>query len=616
MAKRRRNKTSSTALPVESPFAGRVPEVLGPTADNETIVQILEGYRTEADMARKGGLNPRDEIWKRNINLYWNRYDFSQKKPWQAKEVMPEVPAYVDRFAAAMKEALVQTPGGFYTVSDPADRERDVTQAIKNMTDVWLSVIGQNAQGSPLAFPAVFEEQMKLGAIMAASGVVTWKNDYKQGRVAFESVDPRSVWLDHTSRSLYRIRRTEMDLHDVQRLAKQTAGGQPIYDLPEVERLLTGIYRDATAEREQLTGTGQQITSTRKPVTLDEYLATVVAPDGRILADNQLMVVANGTHLIRKPTPNPFWHKRDWLVYAPLVTVPLSPYGRSYMEDFGSVAKTFTELTNLILDAVHMSAVKAIAIVPTMLVNPAQATNGVAPGMTYQLEDGSDAKAFAQELDLGHLNGDVVTIWQAMKKELSEAAGINEIGMGQFAPNGRTSATEVMQTQQSSSAMIRSVAQTIETRFLDPTLDLVWKTGLQHSSPQDEMLAAAAGPDMYRALKANGRELAGRQVTFQARGISMMIQKSQMLQTLLQLLQVVGQNENLTAAFMQKVDITKLMDMLFYLSNIDPSKLTTSEREQLTRDAVSAPLARGGAGSPGGDAAMQQALAALGIAKG
>ncbi|MDE2020956.1 MAG: hypothetical protein KGJ13_11520, partial [Patescibacteria group bacterium] len=67
------------------------------------IVQILEGYRTEAEYARLAGPNSRDLTWLMNLDLYWNRYDFSKKAPWQARELMPELPQYVDRFAAAMR---------------------------------------------------------------------------------------------------------------------------------------------------------------------------------------------------------------------------------------------------------------------------------------------------------------------------------------------------------------------------------------------------------------------------------------------------------------------------------------------------------------------------------
>jgi hypothetical protein len=582
-----------------------VPAVIG---DDKTrnIITALQGYMQEASENRKAGLNPRDDKWKENLDLYWGRYDFSRKANWQAKEVMPEVAGFVDRFAAALKEALIAIPEGFYTVVDPGDKEGDLANAIKRMTDAWLSSTGRNQTGQLLPYSATFEEQMKLGALMATSSVTTWKTDVPNGRVAIETVDPRFVWLDHTYRNLYRIRRIELDSHELPGLANSKDNkGHPIFNIPELSKLVGKLALDSQQRKEELTGSGAQVTSNRKPIVLDEYIATVVNAQGEKIADRSLMVLAENEFLIRGPEKNPFWHEKDWLSYAPLITAPLSVYGRSYMEDFGSLAHTFNELTNMILDAVHTSALKAFAMVPGMLLNPNQAAEGLHPNKLFLLEDGYKADDFAKALDLGALSPDAVAVWKAMKSELTEAAKMNEIGLGQFAPKGRTSATEVTETQQSSSALLRSVAQTVETRHLDPTLDLVWKTGLQHVSAKDQTIANAVGPDMYAALISRRKELIQRPVTFQARGISTIIQRGQMLKSLMGVLSVIAQSPQLMQSFFAKTDPEKLYKKIFELSNIDISSVQLSEREQMIRS-VMGPIQQAQQQAAGGAAPGQQ----------
>ena len=553
------------------------------TLDKRKLVTTLEGYRIEAENNRKNGMNPRDAQWEENLNLYWNRFNWKDKANWQAQEVMPEVPSYVDRFAAALKEALVASPEGFYTVKDPTDQENDMAGAIKRMMDMWLSRIGRNQMGTLLPFSAVFEEQVKMGALMAMSGVVTWKGDVPCGRVAIETIDPRSVYLDHTYRNLYRIRSHEVDKHELMDMLGQKDGkGNPIYDLHEMHQLI-GTLDNRMLEAEQVTGHGQQISSARSPITLDEYVATVLDDQGNKVTDRGLYVVANRQFLIRGPEKNPFWHGGDWLVYTPLVTTPLSVYGRSYMEDFGDIAHTFIELTNLILDAVRASALKAHAVVPTFLTNPEQIAEGITGGKTFFLEEGVDPKMFWSEVELGALSPDSLKMWQLLKQELSEAADMNEIGLGQFAPKGRTSATEIRETQQSSSALIRGVAHTVETRWLDPALDLTWKTGLQHMHQDDKSLALAAGPEMYTALYGQRKELIKRPISFQARGISAMIRKSQTLQSFVQLLGIVAQNDMLMQAFLQEVDMAKFAKKLFELSDLDITTVQTTQREKMIR---------------------------------
>lgn len=578
----------------------------GPSVDNSLqIVPILQGYLQEAKAARSGGLNPRDLKWEENLHLYWNRYDHSQKAAWQATETLPEVSSFVDRFAAALKEALVASPTGFYSIDDPADQEGDVADAVKRMTDVWLSMCGRNQTGTCLSFGAVFEEQVKLGALTAMSSVVGWDASYKQGRVKVETVDPRMVYLDPTYRNLYRVRRVELDKHELRDMAGQKdKKGRQIFNRAAIEQMVSHIEGEDQTRREQLSGHGQQMVSTRQPITMDEYIGTVVSTTGEVLAKDALMVVGNGQFLIRGPEANPYWHGKDWLTFCPLVTTPLSVYGRSYMEDFGSIAQTFNKLTNLILDAVQMSTMKAFACVPSMLANPEQLSSGITPNKLFLLEEGVPVADFMKAIDLGHMGPESLQVWQAIKGELSEAADINEIGLGQFAPKGRTSATEISQTQESSSALIRSVAQTIETRWLSPTLDLVWQTGIQHLSASDKQLAAACGEDLFPVLMKRKRELANRPYTFQAHGISATIQKGRTLKALLQLMAFMSQSPELLAEFMKVVDLNKFMKLLFRLSDIDITRLTMTEREKMIQQTTQAfqQAAQNQQAAPGGNA--------------
>jgi hypothetical protein len=589
------------------------------TEEEQTVIRVLQGYKQEAEEARRTGENPRDPTWEENIRRYWLRHDFSGKAAWQSRERPPEFPRFVDRFAAALKEALAATGEAFYTVIDPADTEGDLTQAVKRMTDVWLSTCGTSPQGQPLSFEAVFEDQMKMACLMASCSTALWREDTAFGRVAVESVDPRLVWIDHTGRNLYRRRKIEIDRHRLEELARMSDGkGRPLYNLSEIEHLQSTLWQDEQKKLDDLSGTSGELTSTRQPVVLDEFLADIIAPGGKLIASRALTILANDKYVIRGPEENPFWHGRDWITFAPLVSVPLSVYGRSYAEDFGHMSDTFTKLTNLLLDAVTVSAMKIFAIVPEMLADPSQAETGISPGKLFKLELGMGRpQDFMHSIDMGALGQDTVHAWQLIKSELTEAADINEIGLGNFAPKSRTSATEISSTMQSSSAMVRSIAQGIEQRWLEPTLDLVWKTGLQHVRKGDRLITAAAGEEMFGALVGNRRDLIKRPVTFQARGISTLIQKSQKLQMLMQLLQVIASNEMLLQQFMQVADMGKLVDLLFDLSNIDMRRLEVSDRERMAQGLVqAAQQGMGGAAPAPAPEGAGQVAEMMGVARG
>lgn len=590
-------RTKKAKLPEDN--TGSLPLASVPTSpvasDQRTdILSTLSGYKAEAIAARDTGLNPRGPKWSQNSDLYWGRYDFSGKAPWQAKEVMPEVSMYVDRFAAALKTALNTAP--FYTVRDPLDTEKDLTAPIKQLEDAWLSTCGRSAQGVPLDFSTTFEEVAKLGAIKAMCSVVTWKKDVPGGRVACDPVDPHFFWMDHTGRNLYRFRRTELDKIDlIKMLDMKSTGGDPLFDMEQLRLAIqsTGGRGDEAGTKDQQikqenTGGGTNTqTSRRNPYMLEEWIATVVDSTGNLVEEeHSLYNVINDQFLVRGPEQNPYWHGNDWVTYAPTVIAPLSVYGRSYMEDFGSIAKTYNDMTNLLLDAVHTSSLNAFAVVVEALDNPEVLAGGIVPNLLLKVDAGFDPNKVFASLELGKLDQGGVQVWQALLQKLQTASGINEQGLGQLPSKTHISATASDSADANQSAMLRGTAQTMETRWIDPTLDNIWKTGMQFTNFKDPRIVAAIGPEFASMFNARKKEFITRPMTFQARGISEMIAKKQAFQQIIALMQVIGQNQNLAQLFIQSTDLKAFMGQLFYLSGIDPKTIGMSARAQAIQSVV------------------------------
>jgi hypothetical protein len=587
-----------------------------PAPTEGDILATLEGYRVEAEYARLAGPNSRDMTWLQNLDLYWNRFDFSNKANWQAREILPEFPLYVDRFAAALKMALLSSAAPF-EVHVNGDEEGDIAQIIKkSMTDVILPRIGRTSTGHRCAFPVMFEEAMKYGALMMCATVVTARVVDGCRQVCIENVDPYNVWLDPTGRGLYRIRRLEMDLSEFQQLARKVDGkGVPLYKIEEMKTAgstqgtMEALQR---AEREKRTGTAQWQTSNRRPVLLHEFYGTLIDASGNTIGENVLAVWANSNHLVRVPEKNPFWHGRDWLICAPVLPVPGAPYGRAYVENFATICRTLNELTNLILDAVFTSALKAFAVVPSMLEDPSQIDEGVYPNVVFRLQDGAMPQDFLKEVNLGMLPPDVMQIWQTLKGELQEGAAFQ----AQQPIKSHTSAEAIGNAGQQDQDLMKSIASNIEGLYLEPFLDTVWKTAIQHIDPKDEEWKAAVGETWFDALTKSKKQFAKYHVRFHFRGISALIDKGQKLQKLMQLLQVIGQNQMLMQQLMQDLDPAKVIGYLFELFEIDKTRVFFSPREkqanmiaqqqqqqaqarqQLAQQALTSMMGGGGGGKP------------------
>lgn len=599
------------ALPPAAPWdaPSQTPKQLGEQRLSEPeLISILEGYRQEAWAGREQGTHPRDQVWEEHLNAYWGNYDFTKKAEWQSRETLPDVALAVDRFAAAMVRALTAQEK-FFDIEDPTDAEHNLTNALERMMHVFLQRSARTIGGQEAGFGTTFEDLMKLGALMMSSAAVTWKVPPGKGKgyVAIDPVDPRKVWYDPTGRGLYRLRRYEIDKHDLVALAGQSDGeGKPIYNIDQVMALMDGIDGRAQREAEILKGHGSPLgpISYRKTITIDEYYCTLVRPDGSVYARNVLCLVANERFLIRGPEKNPYWHKRDWLVSTALITVPLSVYGRAYIENIAKLVKTLTDTVNLVLDGVFTSSMKAFVMTPEVLLDPSQAEGGVHPNVTFQIEQGQDPSKFLTPVDLGRMPAEVIQVIDFLQNKIKEGISFNEVGLGQFAPNSRTSATEVSSAQENSGALLESVARTIEQRLVEPILDLVWKTGVQHLEAGDTEMANVVG-EMYPVLVENKQELIERKITFKARGITGLIAKASKLAGIARLFQMASQlPPQLAQGFIAKFMTPQFIENVLALLDIDMKPITETPRQQQLgqleqQAALQATLATGGAVEPG-----------------
>lgn len=572
----------------DGPSELTVPEILGgpppddePLTDDE-IVTILEGYRQEAEYARLAGPSSRDITWLQHLDLYYNRWDFSKKAPWQAKEVMPEFPQYVDRFAAAMRMALVAQPD-FFTISVDNDLEGDLAYVIRKFMVVILRRVGRNATGQRVDFAAFFEEVMKMGALSIPVAKIGHKDDEKSGYTSCEVVDPYNFWFDPTGRGLYRIHREEMDLHELRVLMDLEDGdGNPLFNREACESaLVDGSATQAMfrAEREKRTGTGQWYQSTRKPVMLHEYYCTLIDNRGYVRGKNVLCIVANNRWLIRGPEKNPFLHSRDWMVAAPIITVPLAPYGRSYAENFSQLTRTFNEMTNLILDGIMATTMKVFSVVPGYMEDSSQLEDGIYPNAMFRLIEGIETEEFLRAVDMGSLDPQAFQVWQMLKKELQEGAAFNDMTLGNAAPQARTSATEISTVDGNSTTYMKAIASNIETLFLEPVLDLLWKTSIQHLTAKDTEMAQAIGPQWMQTFLKMKKQFAEYQVTFVCRGITSLLARKQKLQEFLQFLQICSSNPQMSGVLTSTWPPDKLFKYLAMLMDVDVSQLEGTPRE-------------------------------------
>ncbi len=121
------------------------------------------------------------------------------------------------------------------------------------------------------------------------------------------------------------------------------------------------------------------------------------------------------------------------------------------------------------------------------------------------------------------------------------------------------------------------MARTIESRFLEVILTLVWQTALQNMDFMS--IAGEIGQETASMLTARKEDFRNSKIRFRVRGISGLIDRQTELNNLLAMLQTISQNELLMQKFMERVDMGKLLERMFKLFGVNESAFKISPLE-------------------------------------
>jgi hypothetical protein len=546
------------------------------------LQQLLKEYMAEAKESRESGVDARDPNWIANHNAYWGRTESTGKAEWQAEENMPEFANFIDRHTAALRMALMSQPNWF-DITDPTDPSHERDKMMRRFVQIHLDHCTTNKSGQRIGFDSTFGNAVKSGALTVLAASVTY--DPISGFVNIDPVNPFELYYDPKGRGLYRIRRTEVDRWQLEKMksAEDSKGGK-LYHGAAIDRLQSHIDAEAQKDREVITGGSEVGTGNkrRKPVQLDEYLCTIIDRDGKMIAENQLIVYANQREIIRGPEDNPNWHGKDWIVMTPTIEVPFSTWGRSYGELFRALSATFTEVTNLILDGTFAANIGAHMVWTDALANPAEITDGIYPGLTVQADaEWPPGKDFIKKIEMGGAGPEAMALWSALKSELREGASANELSLGQVPPKGDITAREIEGSERGSTTLAMNTAKDIDTRFLAPIIELTLMTALQHFDPKNNpTLADELNPNMTKMIAGHRREFADKKYKFVAKGLTAAMDRGQRLQGMLGFLQIIGQSEILAAAFAKDNSISKLVQQLLINFDIDKETLAKTDQEK------------------------------------
>ena len=568
---------------------------------DKKIVDWIMSCRREADEAKR----ERMSMNKDNYDMYHLKQNFSHKSEGQTTEVLSKVAMSVEQIRSIFQQALVNMGDWWSAESETPSLEEGMLIKPHEITKLttrqlekanYYSHVGNSVQSALLASLAISKT---YGALKDKPRFVVKKKgrgktykkwlekiEDKTWQLKFDCVRAENYFPDPTGKGLYEIEDMWLDLHEVKQLAE---GKDAIYDKALVDQL-SGGQVDPQDEQSLARETGQSIPAEghRPKVKITEFWGTIIDPhSGEVCYENCVATIANDTHLIRQPEPNPLWHQRSPYNASPLTEVANSVWHKALMDAPTQHNKSLNELYNLLVDAAFAEVHAIKQLRKYWLDDPAQVSDGIEQGATLTVNSMCPPTAKVIEpLSTVTVPTDAFNIYNIMQQEYNASALTSDARAG-ITPMRAQSATATVEGSQTITSVFEGMSQNFEARQIQRELELAWMTTAQNWQyiAKDEFVALfgeargaelhALDPEDVFAATVNG-------IKFRVYGISMTLAKSQDYQKLMTMIQTVFSNPALTEEFMKKYSPALLLGETLTSLDIDKYKLEIPAAVQAT----------------------------------
>jgi hypothetical protein len=577
--------------------------MIGGAEGQLTLLTALRAYKLEGDESKRTRMQKNRE----NVNAYLSLQDWSHKNEGQSREFLPKTSVATEQLVGFVKRALTQF-GAYYDIELPIGSQSPVSGAtIRNLMNCSLDdvLVGDNKRST---FPLQLSDGIKTGALESlcifkihgnmhkaptfrlepGDEELTLKQDEAETwKLRIDLVDPKNYGRDPTGAGLYEYHTIEKDLHRVIEMADQG-----IYDKAAVARIEED-FKMKEEDKRQRDQTGQDDTQKpgfRKKVVITEFWCSIIDNSGKMKHRNVFCAMANDKYIIRKPTPNPFWHGRSPFVAIPLIRVPFSEWHKALFDDAAQLNFAMNEIFNLIIDG-GISAVWGIKQVRIDdMEDPSHASGGFPQGETIAVKNTlPHGQKVLEKVAEGEVPGDSMAVLEMLSREFAASALSSELKLGAL-PAKQVRATEIVELSQSQAITLDGIIADIE-QNVETVLELIWLTVLQNIDDfSGHAILSAIGPRAAFALGSMTPEerfktYANNPCAFKVHGLSAMLARTRDFQKFMALLQAVTTNPLLFQAFFKKYSPDKVLNHMMKMLGINPERIEKDNMELQRLDA-------------------------------
>jgi len=294
--------------------------------------------------------------------------------------------------------------------------------------------------------------------------------------------------------------------------------------------------------------------------------------------------MANDKYLIRKPTPNPFWHQESPFVAIPLIQVPFSVWHKALFDHAVQINFAQNELYNLIIDGGIGSVWGIRQLRMDDLEDPSQVSDGVPQGVTLQVKNSLPHGAKVLEnVTESVVPRESMAVFEMLSREFAASSLSNELKMGSLPPK-QVKATEVVELTQSQAVTMDGIVSDVESQLIRKTLRKAWLVILQNMEDiaSSEVISAIGMRNAFALSKMSPAErfaTFSNCCSFKVHGLSQVLARTRDFQKTMALLQAVSQIPILMQAFFTRYSPQRVLSYLMKLLGVNPEQMRRDEEE-------------------------------------
>lgn len=550
--------------------------------EDKKIIDYVVNWRNQLKTARLDKQNIWDECWQ----LYRGIEDWSDKEDWQTKIVIPKAFSSVKQGTNVIKR-LLSTSRKPWRIESINPDDLITTLRAEQMTDITKVFLDQ------AKFVEEFAEALECSFIIGVGITKMWwgfsskkttqvennpafdeygqqtvqkqivRKEVLEGKLFVRAVDPYNFyWLPGS-----KLNRWAGTIEDVEvpkwQLIDMASNG--VFD-PEKIKHLQSMGLEERTNRKWLRFTERPKTiqgpnADTGNVKLTEYYGPIVI-DGRVVKKNAHVIVANDSCLLVNQD-NPFWHgKSPYNGFSPL-SLPFRTEGVGLIEMVRAVDKAMSRLANLSVDTLLFRLLPVFEVAPDVYENPEDLETGLSPGKIMRRTLGHVNMPGIHPVEFQDVSQGALAVSAQLDRAHQEGALVSEIQQALPRYRGAQTAAEIDTKSENQDSFFGSMATDIEKQAIEPMVEMASDLIFQFiDTVNDPRIARilGVGADTLRGIpREELMEMIQGDWIITVSGITDQLDKVDMLQNLVQMMNLIGQNPD---AWLPYINQDKLLQRI------------------------------------------------------